>query len=299
MKLFLLLCGALVAATSAFVSFTPVVSPAALYAPTVTCPLSTPACGMSMTLGGGGRRGRRTSSSPSTFRSIFTGKGKSGGFRGGNTGGNNNDGGGKLPPLGASASDSDSGKGDGNVLSKAWGSYNGALEKNPLITKAFTSMIGFALGDLLAQKFIDKSETIDLERLLRLASFGFLIHGPTGHFFYNFLDAKIPGVAPLTVAAKVAIDQLLWNPIFGCMFFGYMGLTAGSTPPEVVDRIKNNLWASVKGSWTVWPVAHAINFRFIPTSQRLLYINSVQIFYNCFLSILAKNSDKKAAAAKV
>ena len=44
----------------------------------------------------------------------------------------------------------------------------------------------------------------------------------------------------------------------------------------------------VKGSWTVWPVAHAVNFRFIPTSQRLLYINTIQIFYNCFLSIISQ-----------
>lgn len=46
--------------------------------------------------------------------------------------------------------------------------------------------------------------------------------------------------------------------------------------------------SQVKGSWTVWPVAHAINFRFVPTSQRLLYINTIQIFYNCFLSVISQ-----------
>lgn len=115
--------------------------------------------------------------------------------------------------------------------------------------------------------------------------FGFLIHGPTGHYFYNFLDSKIPGTAALTVASKVFIDQIIWNPIFGCMFFGYNGVTTGLRGAAIVDNIKNNLWASVKGSWTVWPVAHAINFRFIPTSQRLLYINSIQVGYNMFLSV--------------
>jgi protein Mpv17 len=61
------------------------------------------------------------------------------------------------------------------------------------------------------------------------------------------------------------------------MFFGYMGAAEGLPPKAIESRIKNNLWASVKGSWTVWPVAHAINFRFVPTSQRLLYINSIQV----------------------
>lgn len=33
-------------------------------------------------------------------------------------------------------------------------------------------------------------------------SFGFLIHGPTGHFFYGFLDRQIPGTAMKTVRCR-------------------------------------------------------------------------------------------------
>ena len=53
------------------------------------------------------------------------------------------------------------------------------------------------------------------------------------------------------------------------------------------------------GSWAVWVPAHTINFAFIPPSQRLLYINSIQIGYNVFLSFLgnkkvdAEEEDKK------
>lgn len=32
-----------------------------------------------------------------------------------------------------------------------WAAYNEALDKKPLITKAFTSLAGFALGDAIAQ----------------------------------------------------------------------------------------------------------------------------------------------------
>lgn len=51
-------------------------------------------------------------------------------------------------------------------------------------------------------------DEIDLTRLMKLASFGALVHGSTGHFFYNFLDSKIPGTAAITVAKKVFIDQV-------------------------------------------------------------------------------------------
>ncbi|CAM9229327.1 unnamed protein product [Choristocarpus tenellus] len=240
---------------------------------------------------GGFKRGNIKSGVPSKISNLFNkgsrSKGKSNDGKSGN-----DDGGSKLPPagpLGSSASADDSGdKQSSNPLIIFWAAYLGLLETQPIITKSLTSMIGFSLGDLLAQKGLEKKEEIDLTRLLRLASFGALIHGSTGHFFYNFLDSKIPGTAALTVAKKVFIDQVIWNPIFGCLFFGYMGAVDGAGPAAIGSKIKNNLWTSVRGSWTVWPVAHAINFRFIPTSQRLLYINTIQIFYNCFLSIIAQ-----------
>lgn len=33
------------------------------------------------------------------------------------------------------------------------------------------------------------------------ASFGFLVHGPTGHYFYGMLDKQLPGTAMKTVSA--------------------------------------------------------------------------------------------------
>lgn len=42
----------------------------------------------------------------------------------------------------------------------------------------------------------------------RTGSFGALVHGPTGHWFYGMLDSKMPGTAPMTVVTKVAIDQV-------------------------------------------------------------------------------------------
>ena len=51
----------------------------------------------------------------------------------------------------------------------------------------------------------------------------------------------------------------------------------------------------VFGSWKVWPLAHAINFKFIPSSQRVLYINTIQIGYNCFLSLIANRAAEEPA----
>jgi len=158
------------------------------------------------------------------------------------------------------------------MFGRLWTSYNAALEKNPMLIKAMTSLTGFTLGDILAQKFVmpDEEKGYDLMRTVRLGSFGFLIHGPTGHYFYSWLDKQIPGTAMKTVATKVAIDQLLWNPCFGVMFFSYLGLAEGKSFADIQTKIKNDLSTAVVGSWTVWIPAHFVNFRFVPSSQRLV-----------------------------
>jgi protein Mpv17 len=165
------------------------------------------------------------------------------------------------------------------------------LDAQPLLTKALTSMTGFSLGDILAQCFIEEGDKgYDPMRTFRMGSFGFLLHGTTGHYFYGFLDSKLPGTAPMTVASKVAIDQTIWNPIFGCMFFGYLNLMEGKSLDDYTTKIKTDLKTAVMGSWAVWVPAHTINFAFVPPAQRLLYINTIQIGYNVFLSFLGNKS---------
>ena len=172
--------------------------------------------------------------------------------------------------------------------------YNRALAAQPLIVKAMTSFTGFTLGDLLAQKGVEGREEVDLARTARMATFGLLWHGPSGHYFYGFLDRMLPGTMMKTVWQKVGIDQIAWNPIFGIVFFTSLGLMEGKSTDQITDKIKADLPTAVTGSWAYWVPAHFINFRFIASEQRLLYINGMQIMYNIFLSFLG-NKDVKDA----
>eukprot|EP00558_Chaetoceros_sp_UNC1202_P006454 CAMPEP_0197245608 /NCGR_PEP_ID=MMETSP1429-20130617/10343_1 /TAXON_ID=49237 /ORGANISM="Chaetoceros sp., Strain UNC1202" /LENGTH=187 /DNA_ID=CAMNT_0042706139 /DNA_START=78 /DNA_END=641 /DNA_ORIENTATION=+ len=180
-----------------------------------------------------------------------------------------------------------------------WARYNKLLDAQPLLTKAFTSLVGFTAGDVLAQKFIEDSEKpYDVMRTVRMGSFGLLLHGTTGHYFYGFLDSKMPGTKPVTVATKVAIDQFFWNPIFGLMFFGYGNLMEGKSMEDYKKKIGADLQTAVMGSWAVWIPAHTVNFAFVPPAQRLLYINTIQIGYNVFLSFLGNKEVEDDAPAE-
>ncbi|KAI2496618.1 hypothetical protein MHU86_17877 [Fragilaria crotonensis] len=166
-----------------------------------------------------------------------------------------------------------------------WAAYNDSLDKNPLTTKAFTSLVGWALGDILAQVFISGGP-FDLKRFISLSAFGLLYHGPSGHYFYNWLDSKIKGTGAADVALKVGIDQIFWCPIFMTVFFTYLGLVNGDAPATIGNKIKNDLLSACQGSWKVWPIVHAVNFKFISSKHRLIFINGVQVAFNMFLSLI-------------
>ncbi|GJQ13347.1 hypothetical protein GpartN1_g5138.t1 [Galdieria partita] len=210
-------------------------------------------------------------------RIFYRSSGPSGGLSGG--------GGSTSGGHGGSAG-SAGGQGGSHPLLVFWMRYNQLLESRPLLTKSLTSLIGFILGDILAQKFLSSDGILHLDRLLRMALFGFLIHGPTGHIFYTRLDKAIPGTEAWKVACKVAIDQVLWAPIFAFIFFGFLAVLERQSLQQFKAKLSQDWKTAIFASWKVWPLAHAINFRFIPSNQRLLYINAVQIFYNVFLSII-------------
>ena len=48
-------------------------------------------------------------------------------------------------------------------------------------------------------------------------------------------------------------------------------------PALIIPTIKAKLVKTLLANYAMWPLAHIINFKFIPSSQRILYINCVQV----------------------
>jgi protein Mpv17 len=125
-----------------------------------------------------------------------------------------------------------------------------------------------------------------MKRFITLSAFGLLYHGPSGHFFYGWLDKQIEGKEAKHVIMKVAFDQIVWCPIFMTVFFTYLGLVNGDSFSVIGDKIKSDLLKACQGSWKVWPIVHAVNFKFISSKHRMLFLNAVQVAFNMFLSLL-------------
>lgn len=152
----------------------------------VLAALAACANGYAVTPGSSRRVNVKARATPSMRLGSFGGIGKFGGghkswpsIRRGNIGGSDagvggGSGGDVSDPGSTGPSDDEPERGP---LGNIWAGYNTMLEEQPILTKALTSLTGFAIGDILVQLFIEKKETFDWVRFLRFSSFGALIHG--------------------------------------------------------------------------------------------------------------------------
>ena len=198
--------------------------------------------------------------------------------------------------------------------------YESVLESSPLLTKCVTSGVGFAVADVVAQSLSGGFR--DADRTAANAAFGLALYGPLSSAWYGALDAFILPESPngaAAVAAKTALDQILWAPVLVTGLFAWDMARKGEplvvaregregnpeTPRDPSSRnptpkrnasvrggglaakLEDDLLDTLKVNWTFWPAFHVLNFRFVAPPDRVLYVNAVQVLYNVFLVLKA------------
>ncbi|CEL98403.1 unnamed protein product [Vitrella brassicaformis CCMP3155] len=182
-----------------------------------------------------------------------------------------------------------------NVLTDLWGGYLSSLDAQPLLTKCLTSGVILPAADIAAQLIEKRGDPsaprgIDFTRTSRWLAAGFLLHAPWNHYWYNFLDARVPPpTEPLSGInfLRLALDQFLQAPVFTALFFAVLQLLEGANTQGVRDKLSRDWWSTMKTNWVVWLPASFINLAFVPTALKLLYVNVVFYFWSIFLSIVA------------
>jgi protein Mpv17 len=119
------------------------------------------------------------------------------------------------------------------------------------------------------------------------------------HYWYRFLEHRLPGATNKAVLRKVALDQLCFAPPFYGVFFGTQSLLEGND--------WHMAWADVESKWLrtmvadalFWPGCTYINFRFVPPAARVAYTEALSVAWDAFLSYTAhrvEHSSPHAAA---
>lgn len=114
-------------------------------------------------------------------------------------------------------------------------------------------------------------------------SFG-LTSGFLCHYWYNFLDKKIPGKSISIVARKIIYDQILFSPFLIVACLVVAGIIEASTKEEIIRDIQTSGTKLYLAEWIIWPPAQFFNFYFLPTRFRVFYDNVISLGYDMYTS---------------
>lgn len=148
------------------------------------------------------------------------------------------------------------------------------------------------VGDLLEQQYEILSKELkswDMERTKNMSISGCTV-GILCHYWYQYLDARLPGRTIKIVAKKVLIDQVICSPFTISVFFLTLALLENTSMTEFLEEVKKKAWRLYAAEWVIWPPAQVINFYILPTKYRVLYDNTISLGYDVYTSNVVKRN---------
>jgi len=175
--------------------------------------------------------------------------------------------------------------------------YQKSVSENPVLTKACTSGVAYALGDFTCQLSQGKSvTTVDLKRTARSGTAGFLIHGPLCHHWLIWTEQNLSFDNEWwTTPLKVFADQTGWSLFLNSAYTACIMSLQGMGPGRVKEEIQATWWNAISAGWKFWPFVHALTFSsVIPQDFKLLWVDCVEVLWVTILSAAVNRDAEKA-----
>ena len=151
------------------------------------------------------------------------------------------------------------------------------------------------LGDIFAQKVIEKKEDLDVKRMLRFTVLGSCIVGPMIRSWLLILEKMFgPTLTLKKNLQKVALDQFAFAPFNQIIMLSSVGIMQGLNSLELIkQKLKNELPTVMFTGWKIWPIVNFVNFSYVPFQLRPLVISIVALFWFTFLAWNSNGSQTK------
>jgi protein Mpv17 len=179
-------------------------------------------------------------------------------------------------------------------LKDFFSSFSRLQRRRPLAVAVGTSVTTYFLGDILAQEI--SGEPYHASRTARMLLIGCIASIP-GYKWFMFLGTHFNyGSAWVSIALKVAIQQMVFAPVFNTYFFGMQALLSGETMHGVVHRVKAAVPESIWSSAKFWPAVTAVNFTVVPAHLRFAVSGVFAVVWQTYLSFLNKKKEERHMA---
>ena len=205
-----------------------------------------------------------------------------------------------------------------SFMKRAFQWYSEKLSTHPLLTKSLTGAIIAAAGDVLCQAGTfspktststndEKKSTLDtirdsMEEFFQgggwdyRRSFHFFVLGltfvaPTSHYWYGGMakHAWTRGQSMKQITKRVALDQFVWTPVFFVIWLGgFWSMEAGEiNTSRLSQQLTDSLPEVMVANWILWIPAQYLNFYACPVKFQVLFVNLIELGWNCYLSFAA------------
>ena len=170
-----------------------------------------------------------------------------------------------------------------------------------------TATLKTAAADVLTQRYLEGSPSIDVRRLGLFTIFGFYYLGAFQYALYvrgfaRWFPAATKFSEHATLAArmsdKAGLRDLVLQITAGnfvhipFLFFPAFYLTQDATvhgwaasPARALDRYRRNAWTDLTSAWSIWIPGHAIFFS-VPMWARLPTNHALSFGFVCVLSVM-------------
>ena len=186
-----------------------------------------------------------------------------------------------------------------SLLHVAAAFYTQQLLLRPVLTKSLTAGIIFGFSDWCAQ-LIEKEkpsdetqskEPIVFSRILTSFLVGLIFFGPAANAWYAMIFRILPSNSLMSTLQKAALGQIIFGPMFTCVFFGAGMIQSGTFSfGNWLRKIQKDLpgvWASGLG---FWPAVDFVSYKIIPVQWIPLFVNFCSFVWTIYLSLVANRA---------
>jgi len=180
----------------------------------------------------------------------------------------------------------------------AW--YDNALRTRPLLTKCTSSGVIMGCCELVSQTVSTKDQTARREpagalsssklqegwkighvNVVHVASFGLLSGAlylaPMMHTFYKF-------TAAWPIPKRIVVNSLAIDPMNYAMAMSINSIAHGEGLDRGIETVQSKLVQTTLTGFCIWPAAQLVNFYLVPLHWRVLFFNTVSLFWNSWLA---------------
>ncbi|GAA0149791.1 transporter [Lithospermum erythrorhizon] len=181
------------------------------------------------------------------------------------------------------------------TLSQKWVSnigvfswYLGMVKTWPVVTKGITCGLIYTAADLTSQKMtMESGESYDLVRTTRMAGLGFVMIGPSLHYWFNFVAKLFPCTALVSTLKKMFLAQITYAPIMTALFFAANAALQGETGKEILGRLKRDTVPVIISGSVYWPICDFFTLKFFPVYLQPLGSNVFSYIWSVYTTYMA------------